>query len=340
MYQIGIDEAGYGPNLGPLVIGGCLWRVPTASVCLYDQLCDSIANIPGTRDKIAVCDSKVLHQASNDLERLESNLFPFVFAADETECEPWPLLVRCLAEVQFPLANEFEAQQSLFASSERVRIGRHEVAEAFFVKDGYCSRSPNLDLQLVANLRERWLHDCEQQGVGLESIQGLCIMPAEFNALVGAFGNKSTVLTIGSLLLVEALLQQINEPSGIRILCDKHGGRNHYRSFLEKILQASDVEVQGESTSESIYRFHHRDQPVEISFSAKGESQLPTALSSMLAKYIREIVMGIWNDYWTQAVEGLEPTKGYPVDAARFYAQIKPHLRARKIDDELVWRCR
>ncbi|MEQ1904692.1 MAG: hypothetical protein ABL888_10930, partial [Pirellulaceae bacterium] len=247
MYQIGIDEAGYGPNLGPLVIGGCLWRVPTTSDCLYRLLRDSVATNPGTRDKIAVCDSKVLHQASNDLARLETNLFPFLFSAEESFSEPWPELLRCLPEVHFPLASEFEDQQSLFASSERIRIGRHEVANAFFAKDGCRAHSPDLDLQQIADLRERWRNDCGRMGVALEIVQGLCIMPAEFNALVETFGNKSTVLTIGSLLLVEILLQRITEPAAIRILCDKHGGRNHYRSFLEKILQASEVEVLCES---------------------------------------------------------------------------------------------
>ncbi len=340
MYQIGIDEAGYGPNLGPLVIGGCLWRGPKRDDCLYRLLRRSVCTEPGTPDKITVCDSKILHQATNDLARLETNLFPFLFGTDQKDCEPWPELLRCLPDVQFPLASEFEAQQSFFASSSRIRIGRRAVTEAFFVQDGRRAHSPDLDLHKVAGLRSRLLNDCERQGVACEAVQGLCIMPAEFNALVETFGNKSTVLTIGSLLLVETFLQRITGTAPIRILCDKHGGRNHYRTFLEKLLQAHDVEILCESTEESTYRFGYRGSPVEISFTAKGENHFPTALSSMFAKYIREILMGLWNDYWVKAVDGLEPTKGYPVDAARFYAQIKPHLRARKIDDELVWRSR
>ena len=44
-YLIGTDEAGYGPNLGPLVISASVWHVPRinslpdlARLDLYEQL--------------------------------------------------------------------------------------------------------------------------------------------------------------------------------------------------------------------------------------------------------------------------------------------------------------
>ena len=37
-FLIGTDEAGYGPNLGPLTIAGTLWAVPDQVADLYGSL--------------------------------------------------------------------------------------------------------------------------------------------------------------------------------------------------------------------------------------------------------------------------------------------------------------
>ena len=61
---------------------------------------------------------------------------------------------------------------------------------------------------------------------------------------------------------------------------------------------------------------------MEIAFQAKGESHMPTALASMASKYLRELAMHGFNDFWGRHVAGLRPTAGYPVDALRFKAEI------------------
>ena len=50
----------------------------------------------------------------------------------------------------------------------------------------------------------------------------------------------------------------------------------------------------------------------------KGEEFLPTALASMTAKYLRELSMRAFNEFWCARVPGLRPTAGYPGDAPRF----------------------
>ncbi len=48
-YLIGTDEAGYGPNLGPLVISATVWEVPdgVGSEDLYRRLDAAIAPTAG-----------------------------------------------------------------------------------------------------------------------------------------------------------------------------------------------------------------------------------------------------------------------------------------------------
>ena len=65
-YLLGTDEAGYGPNLGPLTISASLWEVPEGvrGDGLYDLLKSVIApptsalGQSGGRTGVAIADSK------------------------------------------------------------------------------------------------------------------------------------------------------------------------------------------------------------------------------------------------------------------------------------------
>ena len=48
--------------------------------------------------------------------------------------------------------------------------------------------------------------------------------------------------------------------------------------------------------------------------------------------------MGEFNAYWRRHVPDLKPTAGYPGDAARFFAAIRPLLHGLGIAEESLWR--
>ena len=48
----------------------------------------------------------------------------------------------------------------------------------------------------------------------------------------------------------------------------------------------------------------------------------------MASKYLRELAMRAFNDFWCTRVPGLAPTAGYPRDARRFKTAIEPLQRA------------
>ena len=75
-------------------------------------------------------------------------------------------------------------------------------------------------------------------------------------------------------------------------------------------------------------------------FRTKGEAFLPTALASMTAKYLRELSMRAFNEYWCARVPNLRPTAGYPGDASRFRGEVAALQRELGIADRVMWRGR
>jgi hypothetical protein len=124
----------------------------------------------------------------------------------------------------------------------------------------------------------------------------------------------------------------------ISVLCDKHGGRDRYLPLLMNCFPDRFIEVVSEGRLRSVYRFGPAQRRVQIAFQARGESHLPTALASMASKYLRELAMHAFNDFWRQQVADLRPTAGYPIDARRFKADIAAAQQSLGIEDRILWR--
>ncbi len=81
----GIDEAGYGPLLGPLAVTATAFRVPdeAAEADLWELFRAAVAR-GAVRDnrRLRVADSKKLHHGSAGIELLERNVLPFLAALE------------------------------------------------------------------------------------------------------------------------------------------------------------------------------------------------------------------------------------------------------------------
>jgi len=78
---VGIDEAGYGPTLGPLVVAGTAFEVPDGVGDLWRALAPAVSRKPG--HAIPVDDSKALYPSSHGLRNLEEGVLPFLALGGE-----------------------------------------------------------------------------------------------------------------------------------------------------------------------------------------------------------------------------------------------------------------
>ena len=346
-WLIGTDEAGYGPNLGPLVVTATLWHVPDAPQCddLYERLKRVVANSPGAirapKRRAAIVAHAAVCDTSSAAAPIDDTSYPRVSIADskllyhsgkglaELECG----VLAALEAAGKPIASWRDAWQTLDATCV------DDLAAAPW-HDGFdcalpCHAEADRASWLAAALRE----GMETAGVSLTDVRSRVIFPRRFNELVDRHGNKAELLSRLTLELVRELLSQVPASPAL-VCCDKHGGRNSYHRLLQESFSDSLVEVHGESRAKSVYRMGLAQSRVEVQFHVGAEQFLSVALASMVSKYLRELAMQAFNEFWRRHVPDLRPTAGYPTDARRFKQAIEPMCKQLGIDDRLLWRCR
>ena len=324
-YLIGTDEAGYSPNLGPLVISVTLWHVDdvvdsddAAGCDLYHQLrkvvCRTPSKAAGVR-RVAIADSKTLYSPASGLALLERGVLSMLSQLGDTPCE-WQEIWRLLA------ADSPEDLPLLpWHADYRLRLPLSADAD---------------DLIEASDMLRRGL---ELAGVRLSAVRSTAVFPERFNQCTTDCGNKAEALSQLTLRLLADVLA-LCQGENVTIVCDKHGGRNRYGRLLQQQFPDPLIEVHHESLAASVYRWGPPEERVEIAFRAGGEAFLPAALASMASKYLRELAMRAFNDFWCAQVPDLAPTAGYPLDARRFKAAIAPLQERLGIDDRILWRLR
>ncbi|MEM1304713.1 MAG: hypothetical protein AAGG46_07435 [Planctomycetota bacterium] len=329
MWLIGVDEAGYGPNLGPLVIGATAWRVNAGSrtsdppIDLYTALATAVSDAPARDpdgDRLAIADSKRLYKPGSGWRLLELGVLGALAAGDRPVGDSDELLTALQAEAG-------DGEPSAWRRGEPIALpvdaGPEEVPAA----------------------SARFADACGSAGVAPPRLRARLVQPDEFNTLVEQHGTKGAALshvTIGLLRsLVDSLVDSLANVLPVRVVLDKHGGRNRYASLLQHHFPEQWIETLTESRAESRYRTRlPSGVPIELTFRTGGEAFLPTALASMTAKLVREIEMRRFNTFWRRHLPHLKPTAGYPFDAKRFKAEIAAKQSELGIDDHTLWRCR
>ena len=307
---IGTDEAGYGPNLGPLVIGATAWRVaaepPEAEGVLAAAL-EAAGSVAGGR---LWGDSKELYRGGAGLDLLERGVLVALALATGSQPANWPALAAAVGLDHGDTPAEQATLGALGVPRPGSAAGTRGLAEA--VRAGLASL-----------------------GVAAVAVHCRLVAPGAFNCLLDQGLNKSDILSAATLDLAASLAAGATAAEPVVIWCDRHGGRRRYAPQVSRAFATPLVRPLEEAPRRSCYRI---DDSRSIEFTVGGEARLPVAVASMTAKYFRELAMLAFNAHWGAVQPGLAPTAGYPVDAARWRREAAAAVERTGVAWGSVWR--
>lgn len=325
----GIDEAGYGPLFGPMVVGCTAFTCepsdpPTPCPDLWQRLQKAVCrDRKGARGRIAVNDSKKLHstQSRRPLEHLERAVLTFAGLAEARGAARRPADVAALLDFVGETAHRDLADMPWY------RAGDDHPWQPL------PAHRTEGELAVDANL----LAACAAEaGVGLAGMHAAVVFEQRFNEMVAATRSKAAVnfsCVAGHL----ARLWVGHGHEGVLAAVDRQSGRMRYRELLSQTIPAADIRVVEESPQVSVYRLHGHatdgERRMTVRFEVEAEARhLPVALASMLSKYARELLMGRFQTWFARHLPDIAPTAGYGSDGQRFWQQVQPHLARLGID--------
>jgi ribonuclease HII len=315
---IGIDEAGYGPNLGPLVMSSVACRVPPSLVAanLWDVLQAAVRRHPSADDgRLLIEDSKLVYSTQRGLAGLEMGVLATVPRERTVQSQTVAALLDWLSPTHAP-----ELGQECWYSGETPLPAA-------------------IDATTFATAAGRFAEALRTSDVAWGLVRSVVICPTRFNGLLDQWGSKGAVLGQG----LAELLQCNRDPDGdgeaVHVYVDKHGGRNTYTALLQHALPDCMVVAETEGMDQSVYRVLGAGREIQLTIRPRADAEhFCVALASMVSKYLREVLMREFNQFWQRHLPGIKPTAGYPGDAARFYDEIRPAAQRLGIPEAALWR--
>lgn len=304
---VGIDEAGYGPILGPLVVSAAVFRLPEQILTesLWETLRQSTAKTKqAAKGRIVINDSKKLHHGIGKYKTLQRGVLACLAAT--TDCPHPKNLAQLLKLLDTDIDDQIQQYPWYSLTLDQATI-----------------TADNDDIKTASAALKR---DMNNQQVHLQSIWSIPLLVEQFNHRTQLADNKATVLFSLASQLIDRTYRQFQNQN-IQIVIDKQSGRSHYRELLQRLFPDLQMKILKETDHTSSYCLHSQNQTtMKIHFIAKGDhKQLPIALASMTSKYLRELFMELINAHFQKHCPNIKPTAGYYKDGKRFLNDIKTH---------------
>jgi len=295
---IGIDEAGYGPKLGPLAVGSAAFGADDEGDDLWEVLAPTVARTKrDASGRLVVADSKAVYAHRTGLAYLERTVLAFV------------------------AARTGRIPTSLRALLQHLCVDADTLCEGPWWDD--VPLPAEADPQSIET-SARQLASARQEAPFL-GMAAQVVRAGRFNELIEKHRNKSVLLFQQNMALIERAVARFE--GDLSFVIDKHGGRHYYQPLLANNFFGRPIRVLAESPVSSSYEVELDGRMLRFTFAEKADAAcLPVALASMTCKYVRELFMMCFNAYWCGRVQGLAPTAGYAADATRFIEAVRPLL--------------
>jgi ribonuclease HII len=312
----GIDEAGYSPKLGPLVISLSLFRTENAPANpdFWQHLPESVSKtVKNSRARVIVADSKKVYRKTTDLKTLEKTVFSFTHLSGHCDNNS-------LRQLLHALNHNPDCSEHPWYRPEEMLLPHH------IFKNTAIKHANLLKEELARN-------KIEYHGATVKPV-----LEGEFNRTLNRTRNKATLLWEQVAKLIAQAIDRAGEDD-IIIYSDKLGSRNNYTQLLEDVLPQAETLSAKNGKESSSYIFKHNARRVEIHFIENGEeAAFPIALSSLFSKYIRELFLIQLNQFFCKCLKGLRPTRGYHKDATRFLRETQNFREKENIPDSILIR--
>lgn len=320
----GIDEAGYGPMFGPLVIARSIFVLdqhePTLDPpSLWNLLRSTVCKKPGDKKRrLAINDSKVLYKPAWSLEYIEQGVLSFLSTSG---IDP-----KNLSDLLEQLAYDklsFQIQHDWYQTPNQEP-----------------SVPSILSLSQLEKSKRRLHRALLHNSIHLADIKAAVVFEDRFNQMVQIKGSKAGCAWDFVSGHLESIWSRYGEHHAL-VVVDRQGGRRSYQELLESIFCPAEVSTLYENPLKSFYRITEGLRQMHILVQVESEHQhFPVALASMVAKYLRELLMIRFQSFWSAHAPKVKPTYGYFGDGKRFLKEIQPLIDQLNIDPENLIRCR
>jgi len=314
MRWVGIDEAGYGPNLGPLVMTAVVAEGPDHCVPhLWNDLAATVARAGGDEKRLWVDDSKAILKAGKGRDRLDAACLAALAASGRALPGSFRELLLAVGAGTFA---DVEVERWVEASPIWPSSQSHLVVER-------CGAVRSLE-------GAPWR---------VVDVHTVVVGPARFNSGLADSGSKARVHFAAFARLLASLWARAEDGVTTQVRSDKHGGRHFYLDLLIDLFPDAWIDRGPEGPLLSQYTVRSGARRLELSLVPRADADDGlVALASIVSKAIRESWMDVFNAYWTTRIPDLRPTAGYPVDALRFRRAIEPSCEAEGLAPHLWWR--
>jgi len=315
---VGIDEAGFGPILGPLVVSSSTFSLPNNLLTsdLWQILNKSLSN---KRKRLAgrllITDSKKAYSKSLGIKYIQRTILTALRCLGKE-----PATLTELIELLCPSCLERLNTYPWYKDAGRYRLSRD-------VADRAIASAVLID-------------DMASNGIELMELRSCCLDVEYYNRMVASVKNKANVLFTATSQLIKKAFDNF-AGDDLQIIVDRQGGRIRYQKNLQRMFGDMELRILCESPTASSYELQTDGKGMRLHFVVGADERfLPVSLASMVSKYLRELLIGSINRYFAGFGSDLKPTAGYWKDGLRFIEDVRTNLPHVQFNSKQLIRCR